>query len=168
MTELDAIGGDIRAAIDRVSVPSYVLDQHGIIRWVNPAAKRLVGDVRGRHFTSVVAPEDTRRARERFARTIVGSRVPNGGEIVLVGAGGERVNVDISAVRLTDDHRLVGVFGQVSDVAEENEHPLPHHLTPRQTVSESRVRDQECVGGMRIAGAGPARAVSLSCLLPVT
>jgi len=133
VTELDAIGGDIRAAIDRVSVPSYVLDQHGIIRWLNPAAKRLVGDVRGRHFTSVVAPEDTRRARERFARTIVGSRVPNDGEIVLVGADGERVNVDISAVRLTDDHRLVGVFGQVSDVAEEAEHPLPHHLTPRQT-----------------------------------
>jgi PAS domain S-box-containing protein len=50
-----------------------VIDQHGIIRWVNPAAERIVGNVRGRQFTSVCAPEETRRAREVFASKIAGT-----------------------------------------------------------------------------------------------
>ncbi len=58
------VGGDLEQALEDVGVPSYVLDTTGVIRWINPAAERLVGDVRGRQFTSVVAPEDSRRARE--------------------------------------------------------------------------------------------------------
>ncbi len=38
----------------RVGVPSYVLDATGGVRWINAAAERVVGDVRGRHFTSGV------------------------------------------------------------------------------------------------------------------
>ena len=44
----------------------------GVVRWINPAAKELVGD-RGRHYTSVVAPEDTRRARELFSQKVLGT-----------------------------------------------------------------------------------------------
>jgi PAS domain S-box-containing protein len=132
--ELHAIGGDIRTAIERVSVPSYLIDPHGIIRWINPAAERLVGDVRGRQFTSVVAPEDTRRAREHFAKKLVGTETTTDAEVVLIDADGDRVSVEISSVCLMEDHRLVGVFGQVADIEEEAEHhPLPHHLTPRQS-----------------------------------
>ena len=65
-------GGDIEQALERVGVPSYVLDTTGVVRWINPAAERLVGDVRGRQFTSVVAPEDRQRARELFARKVHG------------------------------------------------------------------------------------------------
>ena len=56
------LGGDVEQALESVGVPSYVLDTTGVVRWINPAAERLLGDVRGRHFTSVVAPEDSRRA----------------------------------------------------------------------------------------------------------
>ncbi|HYX77089.1 MAG TPA: PAS domain-containing protein, partial [Gaiellaceae bacterium] len=59
--------------LDHVNVPSYVIDRAGVIRWLNSAARNLVGDVRGRQFTSVVAPEETRRARELFARKILGT-----------------------------------------------------------------------------------------------
>lgn len=58
----------VAETLEHVNVPSYVIDATGIIRWVNPAAQRIVGDVRGRQFTSVVSPEDTRRARELFAQ----------------------------------------------------------------------------------------------------
>ena len=58
------VGGDVEQALEGVGVPSYVLDTTGVVRWINPAAERLLGDIRGRHFTSVVAPEDRRRARE--------------------------------------------------------------------------------------------------------
>ena len=32
------------------------LDTNGVVRWLNPAAERLLGNVRGRHFTGVVGP----------------------------------------------------------------------------------------------------------------
>ena len=133
MSELRGIGGDLQAALEIVNVPSYVIDPTGVIRWINPAARRLVGDVRGRQFTSVVAPEDTRRAREHFARKIVGSDRVTDAQVVLVEADGGRVQVDVSSCVLMDGHRLVGVFGQISDVEEEPDDPLPPHLTPRQT-----------------------------------
>jgi PAS domain-containing protein len=59
-----AIDGNVEQALDSVGVPSYVVDTTGVVRWINAAAERLLGDVRGRQFTSVVAPEDSRRARE--------------------------------------------------------------------------------------------------------
>jgi PAS domain S-box-containing protein len=133
MLGLATIGGDMNEALEGVSVPSYAIDTTGVIRWINPAAERLVGDVRGRQFTSVVVAEDTRRAREQFARKIAGTAKVTDAEVTLRGADGDRISVDISSVPLTDGHRCVGVFGQCSDVEEVAEHPVPHHLTPRQS-----------------------------------
>jgi hypothetical protein len=62
MTGLKKLGGDVEHALHRVRVPAYVIDRHGIIRWLNPAAKRLVGDAVGRQMTSVLPPEERRRA----------------------------------------------------------------------------------------------------------
>jgi PAS domain S-box-containing protein len=127
------VGGDVEAALERVNVPSYVLDRHGVIRWVNQAARRYVGDVRGRQFTSVVSPEDTRRAREEFASRIAGTPRRQDHEIVLLKADGGRLGVEISSVPLFEGGHVVGVFGQVIEIDEE-EPPEPHpHLTPRQT-----------------------------------
>ena len=67
------VGGDVEQALQDVLVPSYVLDKTGVVRWINPAAERLVGDIRGRHFTSVVAPEDKPRARELFTQKLLGT-----------------------------------------------------------------------------------------------
>ncbi len=133
MSDLKSIGGDVEAALEEVSVPTYVIDAHGVIRWVNPAARRLVGDVRGRQFTSVVSAEETHRAREVFARNITGAPRHKDHEVVLLGADGDRVGVEISSVPLYRGDRVIGVFGQVVDV-DEDEPPEPHpHLTPRQT-----------------------------------
>lgn len=122
----------VKDALERVNVPSYVIDAQGVIRWVNPAGERIVGDVVGRQFTSVVAPEETRRAREMFARKIVGNESVTDAEVVVVDRGGNRVPVEVSSIPLVHGEHVVGVFGQLSDVGEE---PLPHpelHLTPRQ------------------------------------
>jgi PAS domain S-box-containing protein len=133
MSELEAIGGDVQDAINRVRVPAYVIDPHGIIRWLNPAARKLVGDVRGRQLTSVVAPEETRRAREIFTRNLVGPPAGSDNKGVLLDADGERVSVEVSAVPLRGGGHVIGVFGQIKDV-EEGEPPSPPHphLTPRQ------------------------------------
>ena len=35
-----AVGGDVEKALESVGVPSYVLDETGYVRWLNPAAER--------------------------------------------------------------------------------------------------------------------------------
>lgn len=126
------VGGDVERALESISVPSYVIDKSGIIRWVNPAAQQVAGDVVGLQFTSVVAPEEVRRARESFARKIAGTAKATDHEVVIVDAEGQRTTVDICSVPLYDgDHRVIGVFGQVVRV--EDAPPLAHpSLTPRQ------------------------------------
>jgi PAS domain S-box-containing protein len=119
-------------ALERLNVPSYVIDSKGIIRWINPAGQHIVGDVVGRQFTSVVAPEQKLRARDIFARKVVGDAPVTDAEVVVLDRDGDRVAVEVSSIPLYRGDRVVGIFGQVSDVVEEP-HPHPEfHLTPRQ------------------------------------
>ena len=132
MSEGEALGADFRGALESIKVPSYVLDRTGVVRWVNPAAVELVGDVRGRHFTSIVAPEETQRTRELLASKIIGAVAVTETEGVLLRADRSRVALKISAVPLKNGDRIVGVFGQL--VGERREpRAAPHpDLTPRQ------------------------------------
>ena len=131
MTRLGTIKADVSEALERVNVPSYAYDKHGIIRWINRAGHRLMGDIRGRQITSIVAPEETRRAREAYARHMVGHEDVEASAVILDGKG-NRVTVEVSAVNLYDGHRVIGVFGQVTDVQDEPEELFHPHLTPRQ------------------------------------
>ena len=126
------VGGDVEQALEDVGVPSYVVDTTGIIRWINPAAERLLGDVRGRQFTSVVAPEDTPGARERFAQKMLGTSPTSEADGHLVSTSGTMVPVEVSSVRLMNGERVVGVFGLIEERPEDTT-TAPHpHLTPRQ------------------------------------
>jgi PAS domain S-box-containing protein len=126
------IPGDVQRALDDVNVPSYSIDRFGVIRWLNPAAERLLGDVRGRQQSSVVAPEQVREARESFTRKILGTEKSTDASVVVFGPDGDRVLIDISSVPLHDGGRIVGVFGIVAH-REDSAPPGPHpHLTPRQ------------------------------------
>jgi PAS domain S-box-containing protein len=127
-----SLGGDIEQALEGVGVPSYVLDTTGVVRWINPAAERLVGDVRGRLFTSVVAPEDSGRARELFTRKVLGTSTATEATGVLLSTAGERVAVEISAVPLKSGERVVGVFGLLEERPDDRPTPPHPHLTPRQ------------------------------------
>jgi len=132
VSALRAMEAEVGLALEHINIPSYVIDPTGVIRWINPAARRLVGDVEGRQFTSIVAPEETRRAREIFARRLLGNTDSTDTAVVLVDGNRGRVAVEVSSVPLTRGEHVIGVFGQVSDVLEE---PQPHpelHITPRQ------------------------------------
>jgi PAS domain S-box-containing protein len=127
-----SVGGDLDKALEGIGVPSYVLDTTGVVRWINPAAERLVGDVRGRLFTSVVAPEDSRRARELFSRKVLGTVAATDATAVLVSTAGARLAVEISSVPLMSGERVVGVFGLLEERPDDRP-TAPHpHLTPRQ------------------------------------
>ena len=126
------MGSDVAEALEHINIPSYVMDESGVIRWVNPAARRIVGDVSGRQFTSVVAPEETRKARELFARNLLGTTPVIDSAVVVVDESGARVGVELSSVPLKRGGRVIGVFGQVSDVLEEPQGHPELSLTPRQ------------------------------------
>ena len=126
------VGGDVEQALESVGVPSYVLDSTGIVRWLNPAAERLLGDVRGRHFTSVVAPEDSRRARELFSQKMLGTSPATEATGHLVSTAGTRVAVEVSAVPLMNGETVVGVFGLIEGRPDDSATAPPPHLTPRQ------------------------------------
>ena len=127
-----SVGGDVERALESVGVPSYVLDKTGVVRWINAAAERLVGDIRGRHFTSVVAPEDSRRARELFAQKVLGTSPATEATGHLVSTAGTRVAVEISAVPLVNGETVVGVFGLLEERPDDSPKAPPPHLTPRQ------------------------------------
>jgi PAS domain S-box-containing protein len=133
MTALETLGHDVEEALEHINVPSYVLDEHGIIRWVNPAGMKLVGDVRGKLFTSVVAPEEKSRAQDEFAKKVFGTTKTTDAQVVVLDERGQRTMVEVHSVRLLSGDRVVGVFGHL-DHEPVNE-PVNAHLslTPRQS-----------------------------------
>ena len=132
MSEPEKLSGDLREVLQHSTVPSYVIDKAGVIRWLNPAAIELFGDVRGRQYTSGIAPEDTRRAREIFTSKIIGAVSVTEAEVVFLSADRGRVALEFCAVPLRKGGHIVGVFGQVVSEQEEPSLPPHPHLTPRQ------------------------------------
>ena len=131
MPELAAISAGIETALEHVSIPAYVLDSAGVVRWINQAGRRIVGDVRGRQFTSLVASEETRHVREMFARKVAGRTIVTDFDSIVTPRDGQRLGVQISSVPLMSGDRVVGVFGQVAHIDWEPP-PIPQlDLTPR-------------------------------------
>jgi DNA-binding NarL/FixJ family response regulator len=67
---------------------------------------------------------------------------------VALDADGQRIAVEVSAVPLRDGGHVIGVFGQVKNVEEDDPLPAPHpNLTPRQSevlrfLEQGRSTDQ--------------------------
>jgi DNA-binding CsgD family transcriptional regulator len=128
----EGIPGDVHGALGELNVPAYAVDRFGIVRWVNAAARNLVGDVRGLQQSSVVVPEQAREARESFLRKMMGTEKSTDATVVVNEPGGKRVQIEISSCPLREGGRIVGVFGVVKhreEIAAPHAHP---HLTPRQ------------------------------------
>jgi DNA-binding CsgD family transcriptional regulator len=126
------IPGDVQRALADMDVPAYAIDTLGVVRWQNDASIRLVGDARGRQFTTVVAHEQTLEAREVFTRNVLGAQGVTDKKVDLLRPDGQRVPVEICSAPLLEGGRVVGMFGLATRVQE----PVPprtnRHLTPRQ------------------------------------
>jgi PAS domain S-box-containing protein len=125
---------DLRETMRLVRFPSWTVDRDGRVVWENDAAMRLFGDVRGRLYTSLAAPEYVGLAQEQFARKLLGQQVTDYA-MELLGADGSRIPVEISSVPIPPGEREVpiGIFGLAypEDVRPEPP-PGPSRLTPRQ------------------------------------
>lgn len=127
------LGGSIDDALADVPVPAYLLDRDGLVRWENKRATELFGDVRGKLFWSIMAPEAAPVARTEFTKKILGNAKTSDYESVLLRPSGERVPVEVHSVALGDSEHVVGIFGlSVVDEGRALPAPLRDSLTPRQ------------------------------------
>ena len=128
-----SLGGNIDDALTNIRVAAFILGRDGVIEWLNATATAIVGGTRGRHFSSVVAPEAVHLARAEFAKKIVGSTRTTDHGLVVRSANGTSCTVVVHTVSLEDESGVVGVFG-IMEVAAERATPTPlrRELTPRQ------------------------------------
>ena len=132
MKALPALGEDLEGAVGRVNVPAYIVDSAGVIRWTNEAMRQIMGDIVGREVTSLLVPEDRRRALEFFAKKIAGTALVTDGEFTAVIGDGHRMTIEVSSVPLLRGGQVIGVFGLVPHRDLKSPPPAHPALTPRQ------------------------------------
>jgi PAS domain S-box-containing protein len=131
--ELRRIAPDLAPSIAKLSVPAYVLDRNGVVRWLNQAAVDHFGDLRGKRITQIVERHDVDLARREFAAKILGAVETTEATVSVRTLDGRSVRVDVSSTQLLDKGSIVGVFG----LADPEHLPAPAdtgyaNLTPRQ------------------------------------
>lgn len=117
-------------ALSDIGVPAYVIDASGTIRWLNDAAREIVGDSVGANIADVVdiEPEAARaRLQRRLARTDERDH-----SLVVANTDGQKTRVEISSVPIGDGRRAIGMFGLAvrRDPVAQPRRDSP--LTPRQ------------------------------------
>jgi DNA-binding CsgD family transcriptional regulator len=133
LAELRRIAPDVSPSIARLPVPAYILDRNGVVRWLNPAAVRHFGDIRGKRIGQIVEPEYATMARQEFAAKILGTVQSTEGTVVVRTADGRRTEVDISSTQLLEHGSIVGIFGLADPTGEPPAAPASSaDLTPRQ------------------------------------
>src|SRR3954454_6500802 len=103
---LSLVAPHLPPALEEISVPCYIVDADGRIRWLNDAAKSLLGDKTGKLATSVIDAADLPEARKRFHRNL-----RDGGNrefaLEVVTRDGTPQSVEISAVPLRSQHHAI-------------------------------------------------------------
>ena len=123
----------IPPALENVSVPAYIVDRQGRIRWLNAAAQAITGDVVGRMFTAVIDPDEAMWARQVFERNVRGA-AHRDQTVDLVRADGTAARVELSSTTLGPEGHAVGMFG-LAIPQKPRERAAPRRdrrLTPRQ------------------------------------
>ena len=131
--ELRRIAPDISPSVAMLPMPAYILDRNGVVRWLNMAAVKEFGDMRGKRITQIVEPEYAARARQEFAAKLLGTQQSTEETVAVRTADGRRIKVDISSTQLLQQGSIVGVFGLADPTGEPPRVTTSSvELTPRQ------------------------------------
>ncbi|HEX2292888.1 MAG TPA: LuxR C-terminal-related transcriptional regulator [Gaiellaceae bacterium] len=121
---------DLTKTLKRVRVPCAIADQHGTITWLNDAARAAFGDLEGKPFVSVVAPEYVPVVEREQQRLLDGAPATDYEVDVLTVHGRRRAQ--ISSVPVEGGDACHAVFGvAVTRMPRRGRASAP--LTPRQT-----------------------------------
>jgi PAS domain S-box-containing protein len=103
---------ELRETLAKVNVPSAVVDEDGVVTWANDAGVAAFGDLVGKAFTSVVAPEDVPLVERQLARKLQGAGADVTDYAVDVfTADGRRRGAEISSVAIPGGDSCHAVFG---------------------------------------------------------
>jgi len=122
---------ELTRTLEKVKVPSFIAASDGTLTWGNEAAKRMFGDLTGRPFTTVVAPEDVPLVERQLGRKLRGAAVTDY-EVDVFTADGRRRRAEISSVPIEDGDEGHAVFGVVLTGKPRGKVPRAPMLTSRQ------------------------------------
>lgn len=124
---------DFDEVLAGLKLPVFVVGSDQIVRWMNPAATAIVGDLVGRRFLEAVAPESQATVRDAFAKKLVGTSSSTEYDATFTARDGSLVRAEVSSVRVGDDGHLVAVFGVAVPERDMPPRRAPgRQLTPRQ------------------------------------
>ena len=101
---------DLIPMLEQVRVPAGIVDRDGVVTWENDAARKAVGDIRGRRFTSVVAPEHVPLVERQHARKLAGGP-PTDYQVDVVTPDRRRRSAEISSVSIPGGDVAHAIFG---------------------------------------------------------
>jgi PAS domain S-box-containing protein len=103
---------DLRTTLQKVRVPSFVVDRAGVVTWLNDAASEEFGNLEGRDFSRIIPSERSefvKRERDGLEHT---ESVTDYSTEVLTRDGRRRA-AEISSVAIEGGDRCHAVFGVV-------------------------------------------------------
>jgi PAS domain S-box-containing protein len=121
---------DLLPMLEHVRVPAGIVDRKGIVTWENAAARKTVGDLRGRPLTSVVAPEHVPLVEQHHASKLAGGP-PTDYQVDIVTPDGKRRSAEISSVTIPEGDVAHAIFG-VAVLGPPRKGPEAAGLTARQ------------------------------------
>ena len=123
---------ELTRTLEKVKVPSFIAASDGTLTWGNQAAKQMFGDLTGRPFTTVVAPEDVPLVERQLKRKLRGASVTDY-EVDVFTADGRRRRAEISSVPIENGDDCHAVFGVVLPGKPRDRAVRMRELTARQS-----------------------------------
>jgi PAS domain S-box-containing protein len=124
---------ELARTLQRVNVPSAIVSRDGIVAWMNDAAEEWFGDLTGKSFFSVVAPEDVPLARRQLELKLGGGAAATDYELEVVTRTGERRRAEISSVLIEGGDQCHAIFGVGLPLDGRRPPRSDPRLTPRQS-----------------------------------
>jgi DNA-binding CsgD family transcriptional regulator len=123
--------GTFTSILQRIHIPCWILDDTGVFLWVNDAFVATSGDLRGAHYSALIAPESLETATRHFERMDEADSEAEI-ELDLMRLDGTRVRSEVSSFLLEGIGLCCGAFGVAGFPPRPRRTPPLTDLTPRQ------------------------------------
>jgi PAS domain S-box-containing protein len=124
---------DLTTTLQKVRVPSFVVDRDGVITWLNDAATEEFGELEGSPFSTVIPPERADFVKRQLDRKLAHPESVTDYETDVLTRDGSRRPAEISSVAIAGGDRCHAVFGVVLPGERRPPKKGSPALTPRQT-----------------------------------
>jgi PAS domain S-box-containing protein len=119
--------------LQRVRVPSFVVDRDGVVTWLNDAAIEEFGDLKGQPFATIIPPERAGFVKRQLDRKLAHPQAVTDYETDVLRRDGSSRPAEISSVAVPGGDRCHAVFGVVLPRAKKTPKAESPMLTPRQS-----------------------------------